>query len=349
MTFRRWFDRLMPIKSAKYGTASAWAAAHFPADQQQIAARIAEILVKQLNVRFDEFDETSQFIKDLWMDDLEPVEIVAAVETAFGVSLPAKDTASMETVADLVRYVASLQLHATCLTCKRQFRVPVSERGRIVDCPSCYGLVDVPEQDQLPDKVGSIENTLPIRIDELILRRVEDGDTSDLFEIYSHPDVVRYQLFDAWTREQTESLVCSQYEVNAGDSGVPFILVAEYVPDDKVIGDCQLTISSAPDRQGEIGFALNPNYVGRGLATKMVGSALGFAFNQLDVHRMVASADVRNERSWRLMERVGMRREAHFIHCKCINGEWIDDYVYAILDEEWRTRNSLSSYEHRSI
>ncbi|MDB5344084.1 MAG: ydaF [Schlesneria sp.] len=340
MTFRRWFDNLMPMKSAKYGTASDWAAAHFPADQRDIAARIAEILVNQLNVRFDELDGTTQFIKDLRMDDHEPGEVVAAVESAFEVSLPAKDTASMETVADLVRYVAGSQLHATCLACMRQVRVPVSERGRIVDCPNCYGLVDVPEHDPLPDKVASIENTLPIPVDELILRRVKYGDKSDLFEIYSHPDVVRYQLFEAWTLEQAEWLVCSQYEIKAGDPGVPFFLVAVYVPDDKVIGDCQLTISSAPDRQGEIGFALNPNYGGRGLATKMVGTALGFAFNHLDLHRIIASVDVRNEPSWRLMERVGMRREAHFIHRNFVNGEWIDDYVYAILDEEWRARNS---------
>ncbi|MGQ0633036.1 MAG: GNAT family N-acetyltransferase [Planctomycetaceae bacterium] len=53
------------------------------------------------------------------------------------------------------------------------------------------------------------------------------------------------------------------------------------------------------------------------------------------MHRIVAAVDVRNDRSWRLMERIGMRRAAHFIHDARAKDEWVDDYVYAILESEW--------------
>jgi RimJ/RimL family protein N-acetyltransferase len=53
----------------------------------------------------------------------------------------------------------------------------------------------------------------------------------------------------------------------------------------------------------------------------------------------MAAVDVRNEPSWRLMERVGMRREAHFVHDNLMGDEWIDDFVYAMLEDEWHAKN----------
>ncbi len=180
---------------------------------------------------------------------------------------------------------------------------------------------------------------LPIDVDELTLRRVEYDDRADLFEIYSNPEVARYQFFDPWTLGQVEQLVYSQSEVFAGDPGVPFVLVAVLRSEGKVIGDCQITINSVEDRQGEVGFSFNPEYSGRGFATKAANATLGFGFTRLNLHRIVAAVDVRNASSWRLMERVGFRREAHFVHDSLLNGEWIDDYVYSMLEDEWHAKN----------
>lgn len=68
----------------------------------------------------------------------------------------------------------------------------------------------------------------------------------------------------------------------------------------------------------------------------VTGEDSDFAFQTLDLHRIYAGTDTRNERCWRLLERVGMRREAHFRHEYCIGGEWIDSYVYATLEGERR-------------
>jgi RimJ/RimL family protein N-acetyltransferase len=176
---------------------------------------------------------------------------------------------------------------------------------------------------------------LPIELDQLTLRRVTYDDRSDLVEYYGNPEVSRFDFWDPQTIEQIDQRIAQQFEVGVGDPGVPLLLAAELKSEAKVIGDCQLTIDSIEDRQGEIGFAFNPAYSGRGLATRAVKAALGFGFAQLNLHRIVATVDVRNERSWRLMERIGMRREAHFLHDARAKGEWVDDYVYAVLESEW--------------
>lgn len=188
----------------------------------------------------------------------------------------------------------------------------------------------------------SDDDGLPIEVDELLLRRVEYSDATDLFEIYSNPEVARYQFFEPWTPEQIEQFVYSQSDVFAGDPGVPFVLVAVLRSDNKVIGDCQITINSVEDQQGEIGFTFNPEFSGRGFATRTINTALGYGFTHLNLHRIMAAVDVRNERSWRLMERIGIRREAHFIHDNFVDREWIDDYVYAMLEDEWQAKNSTS-------
>jgi len=65
---------------------------------------------------------------------------------------------------------------------------------------------------------------------------------------------------------------------------------------------------------------------------------LGLGFGSLGWHRIIGCCDARNEASARLMERIGMRREAHFVHGEIVKGEWADELVFAILDHEWMAR-----------
>ncbi|MHC4225613.1 MAG: GNAT family N-acetyltransferase, partial [Planctomycetota bacterium] len=72
-----------------------------------------------------------------------------------------------------------------------------------------------------------------------------------------------------------------------------------------------------------------------GIATEAVTALLQFGFGAMGLHRISARTGLRNERSWRLMERVGMRREAHFRQSHRVSGEWDDEFVYAALACEW--------------
>jgi RimJ/RimL family protein N-acetyltransferase len=95
--------------------------------------------------------------------------------------------------------------------------------------------------------------------------------------------------------------------------------------------------SSGPDaRQGEVGWIFDPQYHGQGYATEAANAILDLAFGPGDIHRVAARCDVRNESSWRLMERLGMRREAHFREHALFKSQWDEEFIYALLWQEWR-------------
>jgi RimJ/RimL family protein N-acetyltransferase len=85
---------------------------------------------------------------------------------------------------------------------------------------------------------------------------------------------------------------------------------------------------------------LDPTYTGAGYATEAVEELLRYCFEDLGVHRVVANCFLDNDTSWRLMERVGMRRETHAVRESLHrSGQWLDTVAYAIVDDEWRNRS----------
>jgi RimJ/RimL family protein N-acetyltransferase len=92
----------------------------------------------------------------------------------------------------------------------------------------------------------------------------------------------------------------------------------------------------ARDTQAELGWVLDPAYTGHGYATEAVRELLRYCFQDLGVHRVTANCFLDNHTSWRLMERVGMRRELHAVRDSLHRtGQWLDTVAYAILEEEW--------------
>lgn len=115
-----------------------------------------------------------------------------------------------------------------------------------------------------------------------------------------------------------------------------------------VVGDLYLSVEDAWAQtevkgaargvQAEVGWALDPAYGGRGLATEAAEGLLGICFDGLGLRRVVASCFADNTPSWRLMERLGMRRESHTLAESLHRaGRWLDGYGYAMLAEEWRS------------
>ncbi|GAB2979058.1 MAG TPA: GNAT family protein [Actinotalea caeni] len=125
-------------------------------------------------------------------------------------------------------------------------------------------------------------------------------------------------------------------------------LVVELV-DGTLVGDLMVRVddawaqtevaAQAAGTQAEIGWALDPAHQGHGYATEAVRELLRLCFDDLGLRRVVALCFAANEPSWRLMERVGMRRETHTVRESLHrSGEWMDGLGYAILAEEWRAR-----------
>jgi RimJ/RimL family protein N-acetyltransferase len=114
-----------------------------------------------------------------------------------------------------------------------------------------------------------------------------------------------------------------------------------------VIGDLMLAVEDAWAQaevaeqargvQAELGWVFHPDYTGRGYATEAVRALIRLCFTDLGLRRVTASCFAVNEASWRLMERVGMRREAYAVRDSLHrSGTWLDGMTYALLADEWR-------------
>jgi len=90
----------------------------------------------------------------------------------------------------------------------------------------------------------------------------------------------------------------------------------------------------------EIGITLARGFQGRGFATEALRAVLGYLFSTLGKHRVFGSVDPRNAPSLALLERVGMRREAHFVESLWFKGAWADDVIYAMLRREYLAENN---------
>jgi RimJ/RimL family protein N-acetyltransferase len=117
--------------------------------------------------------------------------------------------------------------------------------------------------------------------------------------------------------------------------------------DGEVVGDLMLRVEDAWAQkevveqgrgvQAELGWVLDPAFVGNGYATEAVRELLRICFEALVLRRVTAICFADNEASWRLMERLGMRRELHAVaDALHRSGDWLDTYGYALLATDWR-------------
>ncbi len=98
--------------------------------------------------------------------------------------------------------------------------------------------------------------------------------------------------------------------------------------------------------QAELGWVLDPAHSGHGYASEAVRELIRYSSQDLGVRRIVADCFLENDASWRLMDRVGMRREAHAVReCLHRSGRWMDIVAYALLEDEWQeaTRTRATS------
>ncbi|OJD55348.1 GNAT family N-acetyltransferase, partial [Bacillus albus] len=84
----------------------------------------------------------------------------------------------------------------------------------------------------------------------------------------------------------------------------------------------------------EIGWVFNPKYFNKGYASEAAQATLKYGFKEMKLHRIIATCQPENTPSYRVMEKIGMRREGYFKKCIPHGNEWWDEYYYAILEEE---------------
>jgi RimJ/RimL family protein N-acetyltransferase len=188
--------------------------------------------------------------------------------------------------------------------------------------------------DRVPWHCEGVRPRYPLKTDRLLLRPFEPRDLDDLHAYRSDPEVCRYLLSEPGTVEDTAQRLDKSLTMGElTDEGQWLVLAV--VLDDRVIGEVVLKWVSEEHRQGEVGYVFNAAYQGKGYAREAAEAMLRIAFDELKLHRVTALCNTLNEPSWRLMERLGMRREAHHRESEVVKGAWADCYIYALLEEEY--------------
>lgn len=185
--------------------------------------------------------------------------------------------------------------------------------------------------------MGALAPAYPLRTERLLLRPFTTGDFEAAFPIYSSADVARYLYWDPRTAAEVREVLerkTHSTRIAADGDGLSLAILVEESGD--LVGDCSLTLLSRAHRQGEIGFLLHPDHQGYGYATEAAQVLLRLAFEDLGLHRVVGRLEARNAASARVLERLGMRHEAHLVENEYVKGEWQSEIIYAILDREWR-------------
>ena len=173
------------------------------------------------------------------------------------------------------------------------------------------------------------ESTLPsapMATERLLLRRVTVDDAPAIHAYMSDPEVTRWLPEGQLDAEQTLAFIAENearmLAVIRRDTG-------------ELAGNVMLHPWFGPQTY-EIGWAFAQAHWGRGYATEAARALMVRAFETLDAHRVVATCQPQNPASWRVMEKLGLRREAHFLQCiRRPSGEWWDEYFYALLAQEY--------------
>jgi aminoglycoside 6'-N-acetyltransferase len=152
----------------------------------------------------------------------------------------------------------------------------------------------------------------------------------------SDPAIARYQSWDSpYPVKGAAAFIKELQLTQPGQPGEWYQFALVLRETGQLIGDCAFLRLADEPRQAEIGFTLAQAYHGCGYASEGVGRLLDYLFDDLRLHRVYAICHVDNLASAKLLTRLGMRREGHFVESIWFKGGWASEYWYAILKQEW--------------
>lgn len=166
----------------------------------------------------------------------------------------------------------------------------------------------------------------------LLLRRFTEQDGEDLYEYLSDEDVVKFEPYETYTLEQAK-----QEAINRSQNDCFYGVCLK--ENNKLIGN--VYIAKEDFDTWEVGYVFNSSYQGNGYATEATRKLIDIAFREWGARRVIAMCNPLNTHSWKLLERLGMRREGtlrqniYFKTDQEGNPIWCDTYEYGILKEEW--------------
>lgn len=172
--------------------------------------------------------------------------------------------------------------------------------------------------------------------ERLTLRRIMPSDLEDVYEYASDPEVPRFLLWtphaDRTVTKRYLSVIDKKYRRSEFyDWGIEY--------NGKMIGTCGFTSLSVYDNRGEIGYVLNREFWGMGLAREAVSRVLDFGFRELGLNRIEAKFMIGNDRSLSVMQKCNMTLEGTMKQYVYAKGSYRDVGIAAICADEYFTKD----------
>lgn len=177
--------------------------------------------------------------------------------------------------------------------------------------------------------------TKTLQTTRLTLRPPRRGDEDGLFAIHSDPEVMRYFSEPPWTDPDRPA---RQIDDDAGrferEESFRFAIVLNDTG--RQVGNCSLHALHRQNRRAEIGYALARSHWGHGYMHEALQALLGFAFTDLDLHRLEADIDPRNVASATALKRLGFQEEGLLRERWIVDGAVSDSALYGLLRRNWQ-------------
>ena len=195
-----------------------------------------------------------------------------------------------------------------------------------------------------------IKSDLELNETRLMLRPFDKSDLESVQGYHALPDVQRY--LDWKARDAGESKLAfdaMRKQTRLTRPGDVLSMAVVRNADGAVMGPVSIKWTDATAAQGEIRFAIAPQFRRLGYGAEAVRTAMSYAFATHGFHRIFARTAGSNEPSVRLLKNLGMRLEAHYREHALFQGEWDEELHFAILDREWERGSKVKEITRRRV
>lgn len=175
----------------------------------------------------------------------------------------------------------------------------------------------------------------PIYTERLIIRPLLIADLDAVLSITGLPETYSYIPEDPMNELAARNMI-EHGQNNSTLNDLPPDIAVLLLETNELVGLLSFNTISSRFHTVEIGWMFHRAHRGKGYASEAAHALMDYGFSNLGIHRIIATCDPRNIPSVRIMEKLGMRREANFIDSVILeDGEWHDEYLYAITEKEW--------------
>ncbi len=180
-------------------------------------------------------------------------------------------------------------------------------------------------------------NYLQLESERLLFRKYHDKDYSVFYDMLSNPENIKYRSGEPKNAKEVRGYLNWGIQCAEQSPCINFRYAVVLKETGETIGSCELAFTDKDP--AELAWELHRKYWRRSYGTEIGKTLLELGFDKLGLRRIVADCNTLNKGSYGIMEKIGMRREAHYVKCyrgnSVLNHKWCDKYLYAILREEW--------------